>query len=112
MPSARPAPDGAPAAVEAGALSCDLPDFTASTSDFTTRPCGPLPATAAISMFASFARRLASGEAKTRAEPLAPVGAGLAGGGPAAGPVASEVDGMAALPVVTGAAGAGAGFGA
>src|SRR6185312_3522655 len=76
MPSARPAPAGAAEGTAAGALSCDLPDFTASTSDFTTRPCGPLPAIADTSMLDSFARRRASGEAKTRT-PLAGLVAGV-----------------------------------
>src|SRR6185312_252182 len=119
MPSARPAPAGAAEGTAAGALSCDLPDFT-------TRPCGPLPAIADTSMLDSFARRRASGEAKTRAplaglvarvkapSPLAslgplPPGRGVAAAAPCpTSPFGGEV-GAAALGEGALAAGAGAG---
>src|SRR5690606_10852968 len=65
----------------AAALSGVLPDLAASTSDLTTRPLGPVPEMAAISIPASLARRLASGEAKTRPpSALAGAAAGLAAG--------------------------------
>src|SRR3569833_2300934 len=102
MPSGIPTPAGAPAGAADGALSCDLPDFTASTSDFTTRPCGPVPEMAPMSMLASLARRFASGEEKTRAEPLALVALPwlLA---TAAMATSFVLGGRAAVPVVTGA---------
>src|SRR6187397_3681442 len=43
-----------------------LPDFAASMSRAITRPCGPEPCTRPRSMSASFARRRANGDEKTR----------------------------------------------
>src|SRR5688500_14889414 len=48
-----------------------LPDFAASTSALTTRPCGPDPEIADSSIPASLAIRRANGDANTRAAPLA-----------------------------------------
>ena len=56
------------------------PEIAALTSRSTTRPCGPVPLTAAMSMPASLAMRRASGEAKTRSPAAWPFANGAAAG--------------------------------
>src|SRR6218665_300285 len=101
MPPAGAAPPADAGAAAGAALSGALPEAAASTSFLTTRPCGPVPKIAESSMPASFASRLASGEAKTRAPVLAGAGAAALGGGA-----------TTAEPEATAAAGAGAALGA
>src|SRR4051812_20597264 len=89
MPAATAAPE--PADGAGAALSGVLPDLAASTSDLTTRPCGPEPVIAETSMPASLARRRASGEAKTRDEPFMARFGGATAVPVAAGGVAAAV---------------------
>ena len=101
---------GAALAAAAGAaLAAGAPDLAASTSDLTTRPCGPEPLMLFRSRPAADARRRASGEAKTR-EPSAATGAagaGAAGAGAAAGAAAAGFGASTALGASTFGAGAG-----
>src|SRR5262245_2488982 len=95
--------NGADAA--AGARSAAPPDFAASMSRTTIRPCGPEPDTRDRSILASLAMRLASGEANTRCPDGAAAGAGALGA--AAGAAAAGFGASAGL-----ASAFGAGFGA
>src|SRR5690554_5495023 len=112
--AATPAAAGVPTAEGDAALSGVAPDLAASTSDFTTRPLGPVPEMAATSMPASLARRRANGDANTLS-PADFVGAGAAfapgnGAGAASVLVASALAGSAVL--AGGAALAASSFGA
>ena len=95
-PAGAAALAGAAAAGAAAATgAAAAPGLAPSTSDFTMRPCGPEPLTAARSTPFSAAMRRASGEAKTRLPSLA-LGAAGAGATAAAGAAAAAAAGAAA----------------